>query len=55
MAKTKTFTPDDRKILSKEGMDWRFWVPLQQLPNSLIVKHRITGEVKLIEKSHIHN
>lgn len=55
MAKNKTFTQEDRQALSRARLDWRIWVPLQQLPNSMIIKHRITGEVKMIEKRHIPN
>ena len=55
MAKAKIFTQEEKRALSVAGLDWRLWVPLQQLPNSIIVKHRITGEVKLIEKRHIPN
>ena len=32
------------------GLNVLTWVVQKELPNSLIVRHRITGEVKLIKK-----
>ena len=50
MAKEKkTFTDQEKEILRKQKMDWRYWAILNRLPFSVIVKHRITGEIRVIE------
>ena len=38
------------KVLKKHGMNVHFWVVVKDLDRSMIVKHRITGEFKLISK-----
>lgn len=53
MAKNKSFTQEEKRALSIAQLDWRLWEPLQQLPNSMIIRHRLTGDVKVIEKRRI--
>lgn len=55
MAKSKTFSDADKMILKARKIDWRFYEPLQFLPGSMIIKHKITGEVKLVERKKIPN
>lgn len=55
MAKIKKFSEAEKAVLSAKKLDWRYYEPLQLLPGSMIIKHRITGEVKLIEKRQIPN
>ena len=52
MAKAKVFTPEEKRILADNGLQWMFWTPLQQTPSS-IIRNNITGEVRLIEKRQI--
>lgn len=53
MAKAKTFTPEEKRILAAYGLKWMLWTPLQQLPNSMIIRNNLTGEVRVIEKRQI--
>lgn len=36
--------------MKKAGMNPVFWVVVKVLPNSMIVKNRLTGEFKVLEK-----
>lgn len=54
-AKSKTFSDTDKEILRAKKLDWRFFEPLQLLPGSMIIKHKITGEVKMVERRKIPN
>lgn len=38
------------QILERAGLNPLCWMVLQELSNSMIVKHRVTGEVKVIDK-----
>lgn len=49
MAKDLKFTADEVEALRQQGLVWRFWVILQRLPTSIIVKNYLTGEVRLID------
>ena len=51
----KIFTETDKQILRAKKLDWRFYEPLQLLPGTMIIKHKITGDVKLIERRKIPN
>ena len=55
MAKNKSFTDADKMILKARKIDWRFYEPLQMLPGSMIIKHKITGEVRMVERRKIPN
>lgn len=43
-------TKEQAEAMKKIGMNPMFWVVIRDLPKSMIVRHRITGEVKLVEK-----
>ena len=51
----KIFTETDKQILRAKKLDWRFYEPLQLLPGSMIIKHKITGDVKMVERRKIPN
>lgn len=48
----KNATPDKKQseVLKKNGMNPLTWVVVQDLHHSMIVKHRITGEFRHINK-----
>ena len=48
----KNATPSkvQAEIMKRNGLNPLAWTVLQDLKYSLIVRHRITGEVKLIDK-----
>lgn len=51
MAKKKPApTKEQTETIKKQGLSPLCWVVLQDLPHSMIVKHRVTGEVKVIDK-----
>jgi hypothetical protein len=43
-------TKDQARVLEKNGLKALLWVVVKELPGSMIVKHRITGEFKVISK-----
>lgn len=43
-------TKEQAEAMKKIGMNPMFWVVIRDLHKSMIVCHRITGEVKLVEK-----
>ena len=48
----KNATPSNAQaeILKRHGLQPFAWTVIQDLTNSMIVKHRVTGEFKVIEK-----
>lgn len=48
--KNATPTKEQAEILARHGLKAACWVVIKDLPGSMIVKHRITGEFKVIEK-----
>ena len=52
MPRTNTApTKDQQEAMKRAGVDHPLaWKVLQDLPHSLIIRHMLTGEVKLIEK-----
>lgn len=48
----KNATPnrEQKDILARHGLRPLEWVVIKELTHSLIIKHRITGEFKVIEK-----
>ena len=46
----KRLTRTQKQLLSARGMRPVCWHLLQELPNVYICKHKITGEIKVIEK-----
>ena len=52
MGKQKNATPSkvQQEVLKKNGLNALEWVVIKELNHSMIVNHRFTGEVKLINK-----
>ena len=48
--KDKALTPEQIAVLKREKLIPSCWKVLQDLNHSMIVKHRITGEIKVIDK-----
>lgn len=48
----KNATPNksQAEIIQRNGLNKLTWVVIRELNNSMIVRHRITGEVKVIDK-----
>jgi hypothetical protein len=48
----KNATPSraQQEVMRKEGLNSILWVVMKEFDHSMIVKHRITGEVRLINK-----
>ena len=43
-------TKEQKAFLERNGLKAACWVVVKDLPNSMIVKHRITGEFKVLDK-----
>lgn len=43
-------TEDQKKILQKHGLPHYLWTVMNDFGHDLMVRHRITGEVRLIRK-----
>ena len=52
MGRQKNATPTrvQQEVLRRNGLNALTWVIIKELNHSMIVKHRITGEVKVINK-----
>ena len=48
--RVKRLTRSQKKLLSAQAINPAIWQLLDELPNTIIIKHRITGEVKVVEK-----
>lgn len=48
--KNATPTKEQKAVMEKRGLKPAFWVVVNETPRSLIVKQRITGEFKVIDK-----
>lgn len=48
--KNATPTKEQARIMEKNGLKSACWVVVKEMPRSMIVKHRITGEFRMIEK-----
>ena len=46
----KRLTRAQKKIISARGYNAICWHLLYELPSKIIIKHRITGEIKVVEK-----
>ena len=55
MAKKNEMTPEQNTVLGRTGLIPRMREVRQDLPNSLIICSKITGEIRLIEKKRIPN
>ena len=51
MAKKKAMTPEQKALLGSKGMVPGMWEVLQNLPHSMIIRNKVTGEVRLIDKN----
>lgn len=43
-------TKTQQEVLKRNGLNVLTWVVIKELNHSMIVKHRITGEIKVIDK-----
>ena len=50
MQKNATPSKAQQEVLKRNGLNVLTWVVIKELNHSMIVKHRITGEVKVIDK-----
>lgn len=48
--KKEAATKDQQAVMKRHDLLPACWTVLQDLPNSMIVRHRITGDVKVLEK-----
>ena len=48
--KNATPTRAQQEIIKRNGLQPMVWTVIQDLNHSMIVRHRITGEVKVIDK-----
>ena len=48
--RVKRLTAAQKKLLSAQGINPAIWQLLYDLPSKIIIKHRITGEIKVVEK-----
>lgn len=46
----KRLTRAQKKIISARGYNAICWHLLQELPNTIVIKQRITGEIKVVKK-----
>lgn len=43
-------TREQARVLEKNGLDKYQWVVIQEFSKTMIIKHRVTGAVKHIDK-----
>ena len=48
--KNATPSKEQVEILKRNGLNTLCWIVVQDLPNSMIVRHRVTGEFRMIDK-----
>ena len=48
--RSKRLTRAQKKLLSEQAINPALWLLLDELPNTIIIKHRFTGEVRVVEK-----
>lgn len=46
----KRLTAAQKKLLSEQAINPALWQLLDDLPNTIIIKQRITGEIKVVQK-----
>lgn len=44
-------TVEQRKAITAAGLDWREWLVVSNLPDTLIIQNRGTGATRVIERS----
>ena len=50
MAKKKEMTQEQKMLLGEKGLIPSMWEVRQDLPKSMIIRNKITGEFRLIDK-----
>ena len=48
--KNATPTKEQKSVLARRELNPLYWVVVRETPHSMIIKHRITGEFKVINK-----
>ena len=48
--KNATPSKEQVEILKQNGLNTLCWIVVQDLQNSMIVRHRVTGEFRMIDK-----
>ena len=48
--KNATPSKEQSEIIKRHGLNTLVWIVVQDLPSSMIVRHRVTGEFKIIGK-----
>lgn len=48
--KNATHSRAQQEVMRKAGLNSILWVVIKDLQHSMIVKHRITGDVRVIDK-----
>jgi len=43
-------TRAQKNAITAAGLDWRDWLVVNNLPNTLVIAHRVTEERKVIDK-----
>ena len=46
----KRLTAAQKKLLSEQAINPALWQLLDEPQNTIIIKHRITGEIKVVQK-----
>lgn len=46
----KAPTVEQKKVLARNGLYWPEWLVVGNFPNSITVRHRVTGEFKTLER-----
>lgn len=48
--KNATPTRQQQEVMRKNGLNSTLFVVVKDLPHSMIIKHRITGEIKVLDR-----
>lgn len=48
--KNATPTRQQQEVMRKNGLNSILFVVVKDLPHSMIIKHRITGEIKVLDR-----
>lgn len=48
--KNATPTKEQKEVLERNGLKAMCWTVIQDFPHGMIVRHRITGEFKMLDK-----
>jgi len=48
--KNATPTAEQQAVLKKAGLPYLYWTVVKDFPDSMIIRHRLTGEFKHINK-----